>query len=62
MATRDAEFNDRKMLYRQTKDYILEQIQQGTYGPGTHSAGAGACGTAQNQPIHSTQSDSGACG
>jgi len=34
VATRDAEFNDRKMLYRQTKDYILEQIQQGTYGPG----------------------------
>lgn len=34
MATRDTEFTERKMLYRQTKDYIMEQIRLGTYGPG----------------------------
>lgn len=34
LATRETEFTDRKMLYRQTKDYILDKIQQGIYGPG----------------------------
>lgn len=31
---KDPAFNDRKMLYKQTRDYIMEQIRQGVYGPG----------------------------
>lgn len=29
-----AEFSERKMLYKQTRDYIMEQIRQRVYGPG----------------------------